>query len=134
MSRPSEYDEAIAAVILESLANGKSFREISTETGISRSTIARWMAANDDFSASIARARELQADYMDDLILETANACTNETAAADRVRIYAYQWRASKLRPKVYGDKVTHQGDADNPLQVITKIERVIVRPANTNG
>lgn len=118
MSRPSEYDEAIAAVILESLANGKSFREISTETGISRSTIARWMAANDDFSASIARARELQADYMDDLILETANACTNETAAADRVRIYAYQWRASKLRPKVYGDKLTHQGDTENPVKL----------------
>lgn len=43
---------------------------------------------------------------MDDLILETANASTPETAASDRVKISAYQWRASKLQPKKYGDKI----------------------------
>jgi hypothetical protein len=42
----------------------------------------------------------LQADLMDDLILETANACTPATAQADKVKIAAFQWRASKLMPK----------------------------------
>jgi hypothetical protein len=50
------------------------------------------------------RAREWQADYMDDLILDTANACTPESSSADKVKISAYQWRAAKLKPKFYGD------------------------------
>lgn len=110
--RHSEYDEQKAEEIIESLTNGQSFRQIAEQTGISRSTIARWMAANPDFDTAIARARELQADHMDDLILETANNCTNETALSDKVKIWAYQWRAAKLRPKSYGDKtsVDHTG------------------------
>lgn len=43
---------------------------------------------------------------MDDMILDCAKACTPETAAADRVKISAYQWRAAKLEPKKYGDRV----------------------------
>lgn len=113
MSRPSEYNETDATVILEALAGGQSMRQICEETGVARSTVARWMAENQDFAASIARARELQADYMDDLILETANACTEETAKSDKVRIWAYQWRASKLKPKVYGERIhqEHSGE-----------------------
>ena len=65
----------------------------------------RWMAADPEFATNIARARDEQAELMDDMILETANACTNETFQADRVKISAYQWRAGKLKPKKYGDK-----------------------------
>lgn len=57
---------------------------------------------------------------MDDLILKTAEACTPETAAADRVKISAYQWRASKLAPKKYGEKVqhAHEGADGGPIAV----------------
>ena len=48
----------------------------------------------------------MQADLMDDKILDVADNSTTETAAADRVKISAYQWRASKLAPKKYGDKL----------------------------
>lgn len=75
-----------------------------------RSTVIRWMAADDEFASKCARAREMQADLMDDLILETADASTPETAASDRVKISAYQWRASKLQPKKYGDKLDVNG------------------------
>jgi hypothetical protein len=86
---------------------------------------------NEGFATNIARAREMQADYMDDLILETANGCTGETAAADRVRIAAYQWRAAKLRPKVYGDKVQTElsGPDGGPIQV-TGISVTLVKPS----
>ena len=65
---------------------------------------------------------------MDDLILETANACTPATAQADRVKISAFQWRAAKLKPKVYGDKaeVAMTGLNGGPVQS----ERVII-PVN---
>jgi hypothetical protein len=69
-----------------------------------RVTVVRWMQKDPTFESKCARAREWQADYMDDLVLDTANECTSETAQADKVKISAYQWRASKLKPKVYGN------------------------------
>jgi hypothetical protein len=74
----------------------------------------------------------MQADLMDDLILDTAGSCTAETAAADRVKIGAYQWRASKLAPKKYGDKVAlvGGGDGDAPIRTVRRIERVVIDPS----
>jgi hypothetical protein len=81
------------------------------------------MATNESFATKCARAREDQADYMDDLILEVANACTPETAQADRVRISAYQWRASKLKPKKYGDKLEFGGAVEHVHTTADAIE-----------
>lgn len=101
------FSQEIADRICEELIEGRSMRQICRDDGMpNRSTVLRWMDANPDFAAKCARARDLQADYMDDLILETADACTPETAQADKVKISAYQWRASKLAPRKYGDKV----------------------------
>lgn len=79
------------------------------------------MEADPHFAAKCARAREAQADLMDERILEVADNCTPETAQADRVKISAYQWRASKLAPKKYGDKVVneHSGPNGGPIQHI---------------
>ena len=81
-------------------------------------TVMRWLAdpAHSDFANKYARARETQADVMDGKILEVADACKPDTAAADRVKIDAYKWRASKLAPKRYGDLLKLGGDPDMPL------------------
>ena len=84
-----------------------------------RATVIRWMAENADFATKCARAREFQSDVMDDLILDTANACTSETAQADKVKIAAYQWRASKLAPKKYGDKLELEHSGNVTVQVV---------------
>lgn len=86
---------------------GNSLVKICEGKGMpNRSTIIRWQTTNEDFATRCARAREMQADLMDDKILDVADNSTTETAAADRVKISAYQWRASKLAPKKYGDKL----------------------------
>ncbi|MEJ0093802.1 MAG: hypothetical protein WDN46_10265 [Methylocella sp.] len=100
--RPSTYSEAIVEHICAELINGRSLRQICIDEGMP----VRWLERYDDFAAKYARARELQADFMDDKILELADNCTAATARADRVKLAAYQWRASKLKPKKYGDKV----------------------------
>lgn len=70
------------------------------------STILNWLSAYPAFSDKYARAREQQADIMDARILEVAEESTPETAASDRIKIDAFKWRASKLKPKVYGDRI----------------------------
>jgi hypothetical protein len=97
-------------MICDRIADGESLRQICRDAAMpDRRTVLRWLGLHDDFAAKYARAREAQGDHMDDLILATAEYCTPETAAADRVKIAAYQWRAAKLRPKVYGDKITQE-------------------------
>lgn len=58
---------------------------------------------------------------MDERILEIADNCTPESAPADRVRLSAYQWRAAKLKPKVYGDKVQTEvtGADGGPIETV---------------
>ncbi len=71
-------------------------------------TIWRWLEANPGFASKYARARELQAEYMDHLILQEAEACkTRDDFYRAKVRIGAYQWRAMKLAPKKYGNLQT---------------------------
>ena len=136
--RPSIYTEELADEICDKLTDGLSLRQICDQAGMpDRRTVIRWQASNEGFATKCARAREEQADFMDDLILDVANRCTPETAQADRVKISAYQWRASKLKPKKYGEKVQTEltGPDGGPVQ-ITTLERVIVRPnpINPNG
>lgn len=107
MPRPSSYSRKIDEKICDFLAEGFSLVKICEMPDMpNRSTVMRWMAAEDDFATRCAHARALQADLMDDMILDVANASKSETAASDRVKISAYQWRASKLAPKKYGDKL----------------------------
>lgn len=55
---------------------------------------------------------------MDDLILDAAEKTNANNANAMRVKISAYQWRASKLQPRRYGDKLDLNigGQPENPI------------------
>ena len=78
-----------------------------------RSTILRWMDADPDFAARCARARLMQADTMDDMVLDLIDEIDEDNAQAMKVKLSAIQWRASKLNPKKYGDKLdlNHGGE-----------------------
>lgn len=120
--RPSDYSEELAERICLALIDGLSLAKICAEDDMPhRSTVLRWLERHPEFAARYARARESQADFMDDMILDVANASTPETAAADRVKIGAYQWRAAKLKPKKYGDRVLaeHTGPNGGPIQTV---------------
>jgi hypothetical protein len=90
-----------------------------------RRTVLRWWEKDPDFATKCARARVLQADLMDDMIIDLINSVTPESASADRVKLAALTWRASKLAPKKYGDKLdlTHAAPDGGPVQFITIYE-----------
>jgi hypothetical protein len=129
MGRASTYTDEIAERICERLIEGESLRRICAEEGMpDRVTVFRWLEKHEPFREQYVRARELQAEAMDDEILETARSATPETAHAAKVKISAFQWRASKLAPKKYGDKITteHTGPGGGPIETrpITPIEQ----------
>jgi len=124
--RDSLYSEEIAERIIGGLIDGLSLVKICQQDGMpGRRTVHDWWEKNEDFRTKCARARTLQADLMDDKIIDLIESITPESAVADRVKLAALTWRAAKLAPKKYGDKIdlTHAAPDGGPVQFITIYE-----------
>lgn len=119
MTGKSTYTEEIADKICEELARGKSLVKICDEIDVSYSTIMKWLRDFDDFSQKYAHAREAQADYLADEIIQIADDSTHDSVvdedgnlrlntefvARSRLKVDSRKWIASKLLPKKYGDR-----------------------------
>jgi len=90
-------------------------------------TVENWLLTDKEFMAQYARAKEDQADFLAEEILQISDdssedeifieaedgsgqtakrVCNNEFIARSRLRVDSRKWIASKLKPKKYGDKV----------------------------
>lgn len=106
--RPSKYSDELVEKICEKIANGRSLRSICAEAGMpTMSTVCKWLSENKEFSEQYARAREKQADYFAEEIIEIADSAEAESAAVSKAKLQidARKWAASKIAPKKYGDK-----------------------------
>lgn len=117
--RPSSYTDAVASEILDRIMDGESLRSICRDDHMpNKSTVLKWRAENVTFSDQYAKAKEEQADSLEDDILAIAD--DKDLDPADkRVRIDARKWIACKLKPRKYGDKVTQEvtGPGGGPIQ-----------------
>lgn len=105
--RPSPYTEGVLDAICSRMVSGESIRQICDDRDMpSRTAVLQACAANEEFAASIARARELQQDAIADEIVDMADMATVEDHQVVKLRIWARQWRAAKLHPKKYGERV----------------------------
>lgn len=148
--RPSDYSRETATAICVRLGLGESLREICRGDDMpDKSTVMRWLASHQEFRDQYASAREAQADYFAEEILEIADDGTNdwmerqngdgttyevenrEVLNRSRLRVDTRKWLMARMAPKKYGDKVTqeHTGPEGGPVQ-FQRIERVIVDPS----
>lgn len=122
---PTIFSAAIADEICERIAEGEGLRSICRDDHMpGRQTVIDWLADADPgkgpFRTKYARAREAQADWWDEAMHDEAQAATPETVNVARLRVSTMQWRASKLAPKKYGERIDATvGNPDgSPLQV----------------
>lgn len=102
-----KWTDELVTDICDHIATGKSMIEIGSLQGYpSSDSMYRQMARDEDFAAAIARAREAQQDHEADACVRMADMATVEDHQVVKLRIWARQWRASKLAPKKYGDKL----------------------------
>ena len=125
--RPSDFTPEIANEICDRLSKGESLRMICEEEGKpNRSTVQRWLSADEAFRVQYAHARDQQAEWYAERIVDDAMTATD--AAIGRLRMDALKWAASKLAPKRYGDKVAltggGEGDAPMTIQIVTGVPR----------
>lgn len=122
MARPSEYTKEIGDKICEIISTShKGLASIAKQDGMpSRNTIRGWVDKIPEFSANYARAKEDQADFLAEEILEIADdtegdkytdkdgkeKIDHENIQRSRLRVDARKWVASKLKPKSWGDKL----------------------------
>lgn len=140
MGRPSGYSQELADVICAAIAEGRSVRSICLEEDMpAMSTIFLWLRTHKEFSEQYARAKEMSADTLADEMLDIADDGSNDWMERDdgkleyqgdhvqrsRLRIDTRKWIASKLKPKKYGDKLTHEGNSEAPIHTVTRIELV---------
>lgn len=130
----SKYSDEIATKICEQLStSSKGLAKICEGLGVSTVSVFRWIEDNEDFRNRYARAREAQADFLADEIIQIADDGSRDTKTIfdkagnpievedtewtkrSQLRVDARKWTASKLKPKKYGDKIQteHSGAID---------------------
>lgn len=132
--RPSTYTKAIAEAICDRIAEGQSMTSICKLDGMPMyKTIMHWRRTQPEFGKAIEAAREDQADSLAEMLADIVEADAKEDefgkvdagmVAHNRLKVDVYKWRASKLKPKVYGDKqqLEHTGADGGPINVITGV------------
>ena len=118
--KPSPDDPQAVERLCQLLIGGMSMTEACAQDDCpARTAVYAKMAADEGFRATIARAREAQQHAMIDETIEMADAATPENWQVVKLRIWARQWRAAKLAPRTYGDKVEVAGSVENPLTLL---------------
>lgn len=117
------------------IAKGGHLVRFCEEKGLAYQTVADWIYRDEERTGMYAHARELRADVLFDEIVAISDESCVETkyegeevklvldataVARNRLRVDTRKWAASKLRPRVYGDKTTteHTGKDGAPIQI----------------
>ncbi len=105
-----EWTTAITDRICELIESGKSINSFAGKKGVpSAPSIYRHMARDAEFAGMIAIARQAQQEHEMEKCIELADSATPEDWQVKRLQIWARQWRASRMIPKKWGDKITQE-------------------------
>lgn len=143
MAGITQYTDEMATKICEAISSEAiGLKHICLREGFpAQSTVYKWLAENKEFSERYARAREVQADILADEIIDIADDGTNdymtivkgdqtynvenrEVTSRSKLRVDARKWKAAKLAPKKYGDRIQQDIEMKGELKtVVTGID-----------
>lgn len=136
--RPTSYNPEIAALICKKVATStdglKKICANNPELPCFQ-TIFEWRYLHPEFAEQYAQAKKVQMDLLAEEIIEISDENGRDTltdedgneringewVARSRLRVDSRKWMASKLLPKMYGDKTT---DTENAVK--TLIEKLL--------
>lgn len=130
--RPTEYSVKIGSLICSLVADGLSLRTItkSSKEFPSMARIFEWLREHEDFAAQYAKAKEDAADAM---AQDLQDITDDMSIPSDhkRIMVDTRKWILSKVKRRVYGDKVSTEitGADGGPVQVsqdITGIKDIL--------
>lgn len=123
--RPTDYNDDISVKICAEIATtSKSLRTICDQDGFpSVGSVLTWLNKHPEFLAQYTRAKQEQADYLVEEMIDIADDGSNdlmtivkgdveytmenkEVTNRSKLRVETRKWVASKLKPKKYGEKL----------------------------
>ena len=113
MAYPDNFYGLSEDQVIEAIENGTTLTAISLLVGKNKSMLTRWLMADEQRFARTNAARILAASAWDELAEhEIKQAQDPFELTRARELAHHYRWRASKIAPKEYGDKMetTHVG------------------------
>ena len=148
MGRLTDYNQEITDIICGMISTTtKGLGRLCAENPElpDEATIHRWRLKHEIFRKQYAQAKQNQAELLAQEIIEIADesagdikydkdgneSLNGEYVARSRLRVDARKWVASKLLPKVYGDKKTEENN--NPQETLTKIQALVADLNKTN-
>lgn len=129
MARPSKYNEKLAdkiCLLLSTTSQGLN-TICKAKDMPSTVTVYDWLNKDKEFLNRYAHAREAQADLLADEVIEIADDSSedmevtigedgvktekpnSENIQRSRLRVDARKWKAAKLSPKKYGEKIQQE-------------------------
>lgn len=118
--------EQIKDLICEGIATGKSLSAICRDNLIVQSSVYSQLSKDEEFAERYARARERQADFYADEIIELADSCSGSLEDSNRTRLQidARKWACGKLHPRKYSEKASVEvtGKDGSPVAMPTII------------
>ena len=126
--RPTDYNLELATEICETIATtSKGLATLCRENSHwpDRRTLLRWRLSNKEFCHLYEKAKVDQVELLvdecvdiadnvdkDDILNEKGDyVCNSEYVNRSRLRLDTRKWIASKLAPRLYGDKTNHSHD-----------------------
>lgn len=114
-SRPALAQLEAAGIdrVCEMIRNGELMSEIAASLGVSKSSLTEWIQADGERSARARASRALTAQHWDEKAeAEIARATDPFEISRAKELAHHYRWRASKIAPTEYGEKigVEHSG------------------------
>jgi transposase-like protein len=124
--RPTKYSDELADEVCLRIATSKDgIHKIAEEFGIGAWTLFNWKYEHEYFSHKYARAKELQAEFLKQQIIDIADDSTNDEEVTEygvkmnrefversKLRVQTRQWLMGRLAPKEYGDKKQEEDTA----------------------
>ena len=134
--RPTIFTDELASDICRRLSLGESARQICRDDAMPvMSTLMKWLTETDKviFSEQYARARDCQADYYADEIIDIADELGDDVDSnainKAKLRIDSRKWKVARMSPRKYGDKQqidhTSSDDSFRPDTVRTRASQL---------
>lgn len=120
MARPSEYNIELCKEICELIADGDSVRSVlaSNELYPDFTTWCRWKRDHDELRNLYVNAQQDKTESLIDNIQKVRDMALQgqiEPSVANVV-MQTDKWLASKFYPKMFGERLQHANDPDNPI------------------
>lgn len=106
--------------VCNKILDGETLTNIAISAKVSIGTLLTWLASNPEYSARAREARIQAAKGWDEEALALIKGAVDVFALAKaREAAQHLRWRASKIAPRDYGDKLAF-GQADDLLPLVT--------------